>query len=132
MKISSLGWVFVLIFISITIVSSAQAPPPPKPKPAPAPKPKPAPAPTPAPKPKPAPKPAPGGEVAPPCSENVIWSISKEIRTVSSKQVKLLRVAVHDASDSNARPLQAINKRMVYLYKPKVKLMKKYRNTSFY
>ncbi|CAH8279860.1 unnamed protein product [Arabidopsis lyrata] len=343
MKISSLGWVFVLIFISITIVSSAQAPPkpkpapaptpapkpkpaPPKPKPAPAPTPepkpkpapKPAPAPTPAPKPKPAPKPAPGGEVedetefsyemkgnkgpakwgtlhaewkmcgigkmqspidlsdknvvvsnkfgslrsqylpsnttiknrghdimlkfkggnkgigvtirgikyqlqqlhwhspsehtingkrfaleehlvheskdkryavvaflyklgasdpflfslekqlkkitdthaseehvgiidpqklsfeskhyyrysgsltAPPCSENVIWSISKEIRTVSSKQVTLLRVAVHDASDSNARPLQAINKRMVYLYKPKVKLMKKYRNTSFY
>ncbi|CAD5335049.1 unnamed protein product [Arabidopsis thaliana] len=33
------------------------------------------------------------------------------IRTVSSKQVKLLRVAVHDASDSNARPLQAVNKR---------------------
>ncbi|CAL9243784.1 unnamed protein product [Arabidopsis halleri] len=55
----------------------------------------------------------------------------EHIRTVSIKQVKLLRVAVHDASDSNARPLQAINKRMVYLYKPKVKLMKKYRNTSF-
>ncbi|CAA0410190.1 unnamed protein product [Arabidopsis thaliana] len=52
-----------------------------------------------------------GSLTAPPCSENVIWSVSKEIRTVSSKQVKLLRVAVHDASDSNARPLQAVNKR---------------------
>ncbi|AED96750.1 Alpha carbonic anhydrase 8 [Arabidopsis thaliana] len=56
----------------------------------------------------------------------------EHIRTVSSKQVKLLRVAVHDASDSNARPLQAVNKRKVYLYKPKVKLMKKYCNISSY
>jgi len=36
------------------------------------------------------------------------------------------------ASDSNARPLQAVNKRKVYLYKPKVKLMKKYCNISSY
>ncbi|XP_010450977.1 PREDICTED: alpha carbonic anhydrase 8 [Camelina sativa] len=60
-----------------------------------------------------------GSLTAPPCSENVIWSVAKEIRTVTSKQVKLLRVAVHDDSNSNARPLQPINKRVVYLYKPK-------------
>ncbi|ESQ42798.1 hypothetical protein EUTSA_v10014359mg [Eutrema salsugineum] len=56
-----------------------------------------------------------GSLTAPPCSENVLWSISRQIRTVTSQQVKLLRVAVHDASNTNARPLQPINKRVVYL-----------------
>ncbi|CAH2069759.1 unnamed protein product, partial [Thlaspi arvense] len=37
-----------------------------------------------------------GSLTAPPCSENVLWSVSKQIRTVASEQVKLLRVAVHD------------------------------------
>ncbi|CAN8252997.1 unnamed protein product [Cochlearia groenlandica] len=60
-----------------------------------------------------------GSLTTPPCSENVIWSISKQVRTVTSQQVKLLRVAVHDASNTNARPLQPINKRVVHLNKPK-------------
>ncbi|KAF3514278.1 hypothetical protein F2Q69_00001423 [Brassica cretica] len=41
------------------------------------------------------------------------------VRTVARHQVKLLRVAVHDYSDTNARPVQPTNKRPVKLYKPK-------------
>ncbi|ESQ36086.1 hypothetical protein EUTSA_v10008451mg [Eutrema salsugineum] len=59
-----------------------------------------------------------GSLTTPPCSENVIWSISKEMRTVTIKQLELLRVAVHDQSNTNARPLQRINERLVKLYTP--------------
>ncbi|CAH2038608.1 unnamed protein product [Thlaspi arvense] len=59
-----------------------------------------------------------GSLTTPPCSENVIWSIAKEMRTVTRKQLKLLRVAVHDQSDTNARPLQRKNERPVKLYLP--------------
>ncbi|KAK9921023.1 hypothetical protein M0R45_029554 [Rubus argutus] len=39
----------------------------------------------------------------------VIWIISKQIRTVSKEQINLLRVAVHDYADLNARPVQSLN-----------------------
>ncbi|CAN8295043.1 unnamed protein product [Cochlearia groenlandica] len=57
-----------------------------------------------------------GSLTTPPCSENVVWSISKEVRTVTIKQLKLLRVSVHDESNTNARPLQRRNDRLVKLY----------------
>ncbi|XP_028808090.1 alpha carbonic anhydrase 7-like [Neltuma alba] len=60
-----------------------------------------------------------GSLTTPPCTENVVWTILAEVRTVSKKQVKLLRDAVHDGSETNARPLQPINNRLVELYKPK-------------
>ncbi|XP_050228448.1 alpha carbonic anhydrase 7-like [Mercurialis annua] len=57
-----------------------------------------------------------GSLTIPPCTENVLWIIFRKIRTVGSEQVKLLRVAVHDESNSNARPIQVMNGRSVQLY----------------
>ncbi|XVE59074.1 hypothetical protein DITRI_Ditri05aG0015700 [Diplodiscus trichospermus] len=58
-----------------------------------------------------------GSLTTPPCTENVVWSIVREVRTVTREQVRLLRVAVHDASFTNARPLQPINKRSIQLFR---------------
>ncbi|KAG4988996.1 hypothetical protein JHK82_031327 [Glycine max] len=57
-----------------------------------------------------------GSLTTPPCTENVAWTVLTEVRYVSREQIRLLRVAVHD--DSNARPLQPINNRLVKLYIP--------------
>ncbi|XP_023544237.1 alpha carbonic anhydrase 7-like [Cucurbita pepo subsp. pepo] len=54
-----------------------------------------------------------GSLTVPPCSEGVIWVINKKIRTVSKEQVRLLREAVHDYAERNARPLQPLNNREV-------------------
>ncbi|XP_062172996.1 alpha carbonic anhydrase 7-like [Alnus glutinosa] len=59
-----------------------------------------------------------GSLTVPPCTENVVWTVVKKVRTVSQEQVKLLRVAVHDDAETNARPLQPINRRPVLLYRP--------------
>eukprot|EP01097_Dermamoeba_algensis_P009907 TRINITY_DN7131_c0_g1_i1.p1 TRINITY_DN7131_c0_g1~~TRINITY_DN7131_c0_g1_i1.p1 ORF type:complete len:274 (+),score=45.24 TRINITY_DN7131_c0_g1_i1:156-977(+) len=56
-----------------------------------------------------------GSLTVPPCTEGVIWTISKQIRTISVKQVKQLRIAVDDYAEQNARPVQAINTRQVQL-----------------
>ncbi|KAH7542657.1 alpha carbonic anhydrase 7 [Ziziphus jujuba] len=60
-----------------------------------------------------------GSLTTPPCTQNVVWTIVKKVRTVTRKQMRLLRVAVHDDSHTNARPLQAINKRSVLMYRPR-------------
>ncbi|XP_037494897.1 bifunctional monodehydroascorbate reductase and carbonic anhydrase nectarin-3 [Jatropha curcas] len=57
-----------------------------------------------------------GSLTVPPCTEGVIWTINKKIRTVSKDQVKALREAVHDYAEKNARPVQPINKREIKLY----------------
>ncbi|XAR69153.1 Carbonate dehydratase [Bertholletia excelsa] len=57
-----------------------------------------------------------GSLTVPPCTEGVIWIINKKVRTVSRDQVKLLREAVHDYAERNARPVQPINSREIYLY----------------
>ncbi|KAL3642619.1 hypothetical protein CASFOL_013434 [Castilleja foliolosa] len=59
-----------------------------------------------------------GSLTVPPCTEGVIWTINRKVRTVSRDQVKLLREAVHDYAEENARPLQANHQRDVYLYGP--------------
>ncbi|KAL9450023.1 hypothetical protein AB3S75_011875 [Citrus x aurantiifolia] len=59
-----------------------------------------------------------GSLTVPPCTENVTWTIVRKVRSVTRDQVRLLRVAVHDESNTNARPLQPINMRSVKLYKP--------------
>ncbi|CAH2038607.1 unnamed protein product [Thlaspi arvense] len=61
-----------------------------------------------------------GSLTTPPCTQNVTWNVVRKVRTVTRKQVKLLRVAVHDDENSNARPVQPINKRMIHLYRPRV------------
>ncbi|KAM7278357.1 hypothetical protein ACFE04_005491 [Oxalis oulophora] len=57
-----------------------------------------------------------GSLTVPPCTENVLWTIPTKIRTVTRNQVNLLRVAVHDESNTNARPLQPLNNRTVTLF----------------
>ncbi|CAK9327156.1 unnamed protein product [Citrullus colocynthis] len=56
-----------------------------------------------------------GSLTVPPCSQNVLWTMVRKVRTVAPEQVKLLRVAVHDDSNTNARPLQPLNKRNIQL-----------------
>ncbi|KAL0534009.1 hypothetical protein IC582_028286 [Cucumis melo] len=56
-----------------------------------------------------------GSLTTPPCSQNVLWTIVRKVRTVTVEQIKLLRVAAHDDSNTNARPLQPINDRKIQL-----------------
>ncbi|KAI3407519.1 uncharacterized protein J3R85_020915 [Psidium guajava] len=59
-----------------------------------------------------------GSLTVPPCTQNVLWTIVHKVRTVSREQVKLLREAVRDDSEFNARPLQPTNRRPVQLFSP--------------
>lgn len=62
-----------------------------------------------------------GSLTVPPCTEGVIWTINKKIRRVSRDQMELLREAVHDHAEKNARPVQFLNRREIQLYGPKRK-----------
>ncbi|KAG8655219.1 alpha carbonic anhydrase 7 [Manihot esculenta] len=64
-----------------------------------------------------------GSLTTPPCTENVLWTIVRKVRTVTIEQVRSLRVAVHDESNTNARPIQRINGRIVQLYRPEERLI---------
>nr|CAB3489366.1 unnamed protein product [Digitaria exilis] len=60
-----------------------------------------------------------GSLTTPPCKEGVIWTILKEVRTVSMYQRELLREAVDDGMENNARPLQKVNNRDISIFWPK-------------
>ncbi|XP_014495005.1 alpha carbonic anhydrase 7-like [Vigna radiata var. radiata] len=63
-----------------------------------------------------------GSLTAPPCTEGIIWTIDKEIRTVSIGQVELLKNTVLiPYAPRNARPLQPLNQRNLRLYVSKNK-----------
>jgi len=57
-----------------------------------------------------------GSLTTPPCTEGVLWTVNKQIGTVSRKQLTLLKEAVHDHAENNARPLQELNGRKVKFY----------------
>ncbi|KAG6497584.1 alpha carbonic anhydrase 7-like [Zingiber officinale] len=59
-----------------------------------------------------------GSLTTPPCDQGVVWTISGKIRTVSKEQTALLRQAVHDEAEENARPIQPINGREIQFYTP--------------
>ncbi|EXB75897.1 hypothetical protein L484_022574 [Morus notabilis] len=59
-----------------------------------------------------------GSLTIPPCTEGVIWTMNKRISTVSREQVSLLREAVHDHAEMNARPLQPLNERDIHICGP--------------
>ncbi|KAF9593861.1 hypothetical protein IFM89_025652 [Coptis chinensis] len=58
-----------------------------------------------------------GSLTVPPCTEGVIWTIVTKVRTASKEQVMALRAAVHDDSETNARPIQKRKGRDVGLAK---------------
>ncbi|XP_051120764.1 alpha carbonic anhydrase 7-like [Andrographis paniculata] len=60
-----------------------------------------------------------GSLTTPPCTQDIIWTIVKKIRTVTREQVVTIRDAVHDESERNARPVQSIHDRHVNLYRPR-------------
>ncbi|XP_020211663.1 alpha carbonic anhydrase 7 [Cajanus cajan] len=63
-----------------------------------------------------------GSLTAPPCTEGIIWTVDKKIRTVSRGQVKLfMDTVLEHYARKNARPLQPINHREIQLYVPKPK-----------
>lgn len=63
-----------------------------------------------------------GSLTAPPCTEGIIWTINKKIRTVSRGQVKLLKNSVLKYyAKRNARPVQILNQREIELYDPEAK-----------
>ncbi|XP_042385944.1 dioscorin DB3S-like [Zingiber officinale] len=57
-----------------------------------------------------------GSVTSPPCSEPVIWTVMKEVRSVTEEQVELLRAPVNHTD--NARPTQPLNGRKVYFSDP--------------
>ncbi|KAI3696946.1 hypothetical protein L6452_29598 [Arctium lappa] len=59
-----------------------------------------------------------GSLTTPPCTQNVIWTMVNKVRTASREQVHLIRKAVHDDAEVNARPVQAFNNRWLKLYRP--------------
>ncbi|KAM0005247.1 putative carbonic anhydrase [Helianthus debilis subsp. tardiflorus] len=59
-----------------------------------------------------------GSLTTPPCDQNVIWTIVRKVRTVSVEQLRIIREAVHDEANANARPVQALNNRWLKLYRP--------------
>ncbi|KAM6592564.1 hypothetical protein CsatA_000267 [Cannabis sativa] len=60
-----------------------------------------------------------GSLTVPPCTEGVIWTIVKKVRTVSREQVHALRKVVHDGFEVNARPTQQLDGRSVWMYTPR-------------
>ncbi|KAL0383508.1 UNVERIFIED_CONTAM: Alpha carbonic anhydrase 4 [Sesamum calycinum] len=60
-----------------------------------------------------------GSLTVPPCTEGVLWTILKKVRTVSLEQIRALRDAVHDGFEENARPIQQSDDITVYMYRPK-------------
>ncbi|GAU36967.1 hypothetical protein TSUD_57450 [Trifolium subterraneum] len=56
-----------------------------------------------------------GSLTTPECTQNITWTVVKEVKSVRKEQIELLQVAVHDESNTNARPLQPLNNRLVQL-----------------
>ncbi|GFP81478.1 alpha carbonic anhydrase 4, partial [Phtheirospermum japonicum] len=61
-----------------------------------------------------------GSLTVPPCTEGVIWTVLKKVRTASREQLRALRDAVHDGFENNARPTQQWDGRSVYMYHPRL------------
>ncbi|KAG0475941.1 hypothetical protein HPP92_012782 [Vanilla planifolia] len=58
-----------------------------------------------------------GSITIPPCTEGVIWTINRKIRTLSREQLKSLKDAIQPEHRINARPTQPLNNREVLLYR---------------
>uniref|UniRef100_A0A0D9X8S4 Alpha-carbonic anhydrase domain-containing protein n=1 Tax=Leersia perrieri TaxID=77586 RepID=A0A0D9X8S4_9ORYZ len=61
-----------------------------------------------------------GSLTTPACTEGVIWTVFKRTQTVAKYQLDLLRDAVDDGYENNARPLQKLNNRTISIFKPSI------------
>ncbi|CAN1728996.1 Alpha carbonic anhydrase 4 [Linum perenne] len=59
-----------------------------------------------------------GSLTTPPCTEEVVWTVVKKVRTVSRAQLKALQNAVNEGFENNSRPIQASNGRRIQLHSP--------------
>ncbi|CAK8571384.1 unnamed protein product [Lathyrus sativus] len=57
-----------------------------------------------------------GSLTTPPCTEGVIWNIIGKVRTISKKQLELLKAPLSVDFFHNARPLQQLNGRKIEMY----------------
>ncbi|CAO2173194.1 unnamed protein product [Urochloa humidicola] len=64
-----------------------------------------------------------GSLTTPPCTEGVVWTVFKKVRHVAKYQVELLRQAVDDGYENNARPLQNVNNRDISIFRPILKAL---------
>ncbi|CAO2202294.1 unnamed protein product [Urochloa humidicola] len=60
-----------------------------------------------------------GSLTTPPCTEGVVWTVFKKPRRVAKYQLELLKEAVDDDYEKNARPLQDVNHRDISIFRPK-------------
>ncbi|KAK6942588.1 Alpha carbonic anhydrase domain, partial [Dillenia turbinata] len=58
-----------------------------------------------------------GSLTTPPCSEIVTWNLLGKVRTVSKRQVELLKAPLKREFQKNARPTQPLNGRKIELFK---------------
>ncbi|CAO2169459.1 unnamed protein product, partial [Urochloa humidicola] len=59
-----------------------------------------------------------GSLTTPPCTEGVIWTVFKKPRRVAKYQLELIKEAVDDGYEKNARPLQDVNNRDISIFRP--------------
>ncbi|KEH42020.1 putative carbonic anhydrase [Medicago truncatula] len=57
-----------------------------------------------------------GSLTTPPCKEGVIWNVIDKVRTLSKKQLELLKAPLGVEFQHNARPLQPLNGRKIEMY----------------
>ncbi|CAO2207084.1 unnamed protein product [Urochloa humidicola] len=60
-----------------------------------------------------------GSLTTPPCTEGVVWTVFEKPRRVAGYQLELLKEAVDDGYEKNARPLQDVNNRDISIFRPK-------------
>ncbi|KAJ0598582.1 putative carbonic anhydrase [Helianthus annuus] len=57
-----------------------------------------------------------GSFTTPPCTEGVIWTIEEKVRSISKDQIKLLKGLHQRESRQNARPLQLLGGRPIWIF----------------
>lgn len=57
-----------------------------------------------------------GSLTTPPCTEEVIWTVQRKVRSMTREQLDALRAPLTGEYRKNSRPIQSRNKREVKLY----------------
>ncbi|OMO51105.1 Alpha carbonic anhydrase [Corchorus capsularis] len=59
-----------------------------------------------------------GSLSTPPCTEGVVWTVFREVKTASTEQIQALKAPLAEEVKDNSRPTQSLNGREVLLYQP--------------